>query len=585
MRRIAILSLFCCVSLSAAWAQTPKENLEKAVEIFNAASEYQDALQAKTLTDEEVGVVKSRMDKGILLLENVIREGNADQIKVARYFKVNLLYTYFYTLGMKGRNAEAFDLNKQFETEITRYTAADFPMSYAFFEKNFTIKWENFSHTQAEYLTGFSEICYNLSKYPDAVRFARLALAHPAVSPFLKYVSINKILDAADKSPAVLTEQERLDVAVQTVEMYDIQTEESKLIIKENNYPTTKRGSALLAGVLKTDVSPAMQTRCATAAPLAAKYENSKEYAVQLFSYCYKNKYAGTEEFHLSAFQLAKATFPTGTPETRANAQNIGDAALTALVARVATTDCEKLSQYAADYRAIGLASKGQALEKNAASCVKAREEAARKAEAARKKQARRASRNFNVYLGIDAIPLMTSVEKMDFGGHIDFRGKRVAHSFGFSLVNQRKDYSSTRTLWDGNRYFYAIKIFGRDYDKPSYSGLYFGYSDKTFETLLSVQATNEDGTDVRNLDITPIDKQYELMWNSGMQALGKPFGVDFWFGIGASYNQLSFKELDPAEGYTFTGNDFFNNRKKLESINLKMRMGVSIGLNFGKKR
>ena len=79
MRRIAIISLFCCVSLSAAQAQTPKENLEKAVEIFNAASEYQDALNAKTITDEQVGVVKSRMDKGILLLENVIKEGNADE--------------------------------------------------------------------------------------------------------------------------------------------------------------------------------------------------------------------------------------------------------------------------------------------------------------------------------------------------------------------------------------------------------------------------------------------------------------------------------------------------------------------------
>jgi hypothetical protein len=51
-------------------------------------------------------------------------------------------------------------------------------------------------------------------------------------------------------------------------------------------------------------------------------------------------------------------------------------------------------------------------------------------------------------------------------------------------------------------------------------------------------------------------------MWNSGMQALKRPFGVDFWFGIGGSYNQLSFNELDPADGYTFTGNDFFDNRK-----------------------
>jgi hypothetical protein len=111
-------------------------------------------------------------------------------------------------------------------------------------------------------------------------------------------------------------------------------------------------------------------------------------------------------------------------------------------------------------------------------------------------------------------------------------------------------------------------------------------YADKTFEPLLSIQATSEDGPDNRFFNnLTAIDKQYELMWNSGMQALGRPFGVDFWFGIGASYNQLSFQEFESPDGYTFKGDDFFNNRKKLESINLKMRMGVSVGLNFGKKR
>lgn len=85
------------------------------------------------------------------------------------------------------------------------------------------------------------------------------------------------------------------------------------------------------------------------------------------------------------------------------------------------------------------MASKGQALEKRAVSCIKANEEAARKADAVRRKQARRASRNFNVYLGLDVIPRLTSVEKMDFGGHLDLRGKKVAHSFGFSMVNLRR--------------------------------------------------------------------------------------------------------------------------------------------------
>ena len=586
MRRITLFALLLLLFTAFASAQTPKENLEKAVEIYNADRAFQDNLTTKTLTDEQLGIVKSRVDQGILLLDKVIREGNADQLKVARYFKANFLYSYFFVLGMKGKNAEALELNKLLESDIIRYSAADFPMNYDFFGKNYSIKWENFSSTQAEYLTGTSEINYNMGKYKEAIRFARLALAHPGVSPFLKYISLNKILDADLKDRSILTETERLDVALQSIQMYDSQDEANKQVIKDNNYPTARRGAASLATANLKDNSPAMLTRCGTAAPLAAKYLESRDDAFQMFGYCYKNKYEGSDEFHLSALQLSKTFFPIGTAQARANAQTIGDAALTALIAKVSSTECEKFKQYAADYQAIGLASKGQALEKRAVSCSKDKEEAARKAEAARRKQARRASRNFNVYLGLDVIPLMTDVEKMDFGGHLDLRGKKVAHSFGFSVVNLRKDYNSSRTPWNGNRYFYTFKIFNKNNDNPGYTGLYFGYSDKTFEPLLSIQATSEDGSDNRFFNnLTAVDKQYELMWNSGMQALGRPFGVDFWFGIGASYNQLSFQEFESPDGYTFTGNDFFDNRKKLESINLKMRMGVSVGLNFGKKR
>ena len=586
MRRITILAFFSLVSILPALAQTPKENLEKAVEIYNADRTYQAELNPKTITEEQVGVVKSRMDKGVALLEKVIREGNADQIKVARYFKTNFLYSYFFTLGMKGRNADAYALNKEFEADIMRYTSADFPMSYDFFDKKFTIQWENFSATQAEYLTGFSEICHNLGKYSDAIRFARLALTHPGVSSFLKYISINKIIDASLKAPGLLSDAERLDAALQSIQLYDSQDEAAKQAIKENNFPTTGRSAESLVIAMHTDNSPAMQLRCATAAPLAAKYEVSQDFAVEMFHYCYKNNYAGAVDFHVAALQLSKTVFTSGKPDKRARAQTLGDAALTALVSKISSSDCEKFKQYALDYQAIGLASKGLALDKRFASCMKLREESARKAEAARRKHMRRANRNFNVYLGIDVVPLLTALEKMDFGGHLDLRGRRVAHSFGFSLVNQRKDYNSDRTKWDGNRYFYAFKIFSKKDNTPTYSGLYFGYSDKTFEELLSISATSEDGADYKYFDrFTAVDKQYELMWNSGMQALGRPFGVDFWFGIGASYNQLSFKELDPADGYTFTGHEFFDNRKKLESINLKMRMGISVGLNVGKKR
>ena len=72
---------------------------------------------------------------------------------------------------------------------------------------------------------------------------------------------------------------------------------------------------------------------------MAAKYLESRDNAFQMFDFCYKNKYSGKDEFHLSAIQLSKTMFPTGTADARANAQTIGDAALTALIAKVSSTE------------------------------------------------------------------------------------------------------------------------------------------------------------------------------------------------------------------------------------------------------
>ena len=147
------------------------------------------------------------------------------------------------------------DRNKQFEADITRYSSIDFPMSYDYFDKKYSIKWDNFSLTQAEYFTGAGEICYNLGKYPDALRFAKFALDHPAVSSYLRYIAVNKILDVGVKNPALLSETERQDYALKSIQLYESQDEEEKKVINENKYPTVKRGSVILGNASETDNS------------------------------------------------------------------------------------------------------------------------------------------------------------------------------------------------------------------------------------------------------------------------------------------------------------------------------------------
>ncbi|MBK9013094.1 MAG: hypothetical protein IPM82_02855 [Saprospiraceae bacterium] len=150
-------------------AQTPTENLQSAVEIYNALREYQGGFDSKTITQSNIDDVKTRMDKGVALLDKVIREGNADQIKASRYFKNNFKYEYGFVLGMKGQNAKSYEVMKEIEKDITAFISADFPLRYEYFGKNYVINWDNFAPTQAEFLTGFAEISYNLGKYEEAV--------------------------------------------------------------------------------------------------------------------------------------------------------------------------------------------------------------------------------------------------------------------------------------------------------------------------------------------------------------------------------------------------------------------------------
>ncbi|MBL7810099.1 MAG: hypothetical protein JNN28_19920, partial [Saprospiraceae bacterium] len=426
MKRKILFAFAALLQLTLLHAQTPKENLEKAVENYNGTRTFQEGLNPKTMTDSDLATIKSRMDQGLALLDKVMLEGNADQIKVARYFKTNFRYAYFFTLGMKGKNAEAYEVNKVFEADILKYTASDFPMSYDYFEKKFSIKWENFNATQAEYLTGIGEICYNLGKIQDAVKFSKLAISHSGVSTFLKYIAVNKILEAYAKDKTVISKTEYLDYALQSIQLYDALDIPEKQTVKDNNYPTALKGSSIIKQEFETENNPANHTRVATAAPIAAQYDNTKGFAMDMFAYCYRNNYPGSDAFHQSALQLAKEQFIAGNATSRPGCQTLGVNALTALTAKTSPSDCEKFKQYASDYQALGMAGKGAELENKFNACIKKREDDKRRQEAEQRRAARKANRHFNVYLGVDVVPLLTSVEKMDFGGHLDLRGRRV---------------------------------------------------------------------------------------------------------------------------------------------------------------
>jgi hypothetical protein len=587
LKTTAVLVIFC-LSVACLPAQTTVENLQNAVQEYNAMREYMNGFNAKTVNDDHLSAVKNRMNKGLPMLEKVLKDGTPEQIKTAQYFKSNFKYQYSFVLGMMGKNAQAYDVLKEIERDITSLTGSDFPLRYEYFGKNFIINWDNFSATQAEYLTSMGEVAYNLSRFEDAIKFTRMALNHSSTTNWLKYIAVNKMLDIYNKKTSLLSDAEYHDFALKSMKQYDALVDENKQTVKDNNYPTTLRGADIILNKAGQNPSAANIQLCAEAAPLAAKYEKSQANALKLFELCYRNNYNERDEFHRVAVSLAKIFVSSD----KDRALYVGTTALDKIAAGLTATNCEAMSGLAADYRAFGNNTKAATMSDRHRRCVAEQEaerlrqeELRRKQEEADRKRQHRYEHPFNIYIGLNVFPLLTKPEKMDFGGHIDFRGRRVAHSFGYSIINQKNDLHSSSEDWDGFRAFYAMKIFSKSLSSQfAYSGFYLGYSEKDFQPILAQISSHTDPNDFTTATLIPHDKQYDLLWNNGVQFLGKGFGMDLWAGIGASYYQLSYDDYDVGQ-YAFTGHDFFESRGKKDSFSIHVRLGMSIGLNMGRKR
>ena len=524
-----------------------------------------------------------RVDKGVALLDKVIKEGTADQIRTARYFKTMLYNEQAFMFGMKGDNRRALDVYNLIEADMSNYTESDFPMRYIFFEKNYVIKWENFAATQAEFLTGLSEVNYNLSKYEDALRLARKALKHPAITDWLHYIALNKTLDISNKRPDLLPEGEKLDIALKSIFAYDKLDENNKEVAAKNKYPTYKRGMNLLLEDVQRKNNRESAMRAAEALPVLSRSEANSNAVLQLFEACYKNGVPGDLAFAENADAYARTM--QSADATRAT--YVGVSAVDRIAALKAANDCEGLRNLAERYNFWKQSAKAQQYNKLADKCLEERQVAARKAA----KAAKRSNSDFNFYVGTYLLPLLNSNPKRDYGAVANFIFKKSAIEFSYLKIKQNKENTfdmwvrevdgakwDNLSRWDG---FYAHvqpKFFQ---DKTTYWGFLLGYAQKNFEPI-SVTAINDATQIPQSATFDPSVKQYIGMLNLGVMGLGKGVGMDLYWGIGANYSQFSDGGAIDRDLYTITDNPLLENRKE-SYFGFMMRLGITVGLNLGK--
>ncbi len=578
LKRAALSIASICFLLNLAQAQTTAENLQNGVEMYNALEEYVNGFDAATVRLDEIQDVKTRMDKGLVLMEKVIKEGNADDIRIARYFKSNFKYVYGYVLGMIGDNTKALVLFKEIERDMTAYSPADFPMIYTYFGAKYDVKWTNFAIFQAEYLTGYAENCYNLGLFDEAIRLNRLAVAHPSTTDWLKHVSLNKMLDIYAKKPSTMTEVEHLDFALQSIQAYHNLSEENKKIVATKKYPTDSRGvTIILDKALKND--PAALDRCGAAA-LAMSQQEPQEKVLQLFELSYRSKQPLEASFHPAAEAYARKAFAL----SPSKATSVGIQATDKMANATFYSDCRGLGGMADMYTYWKETSKAKVYTQKQKDCLAAAEKAQKKAI----KSARRKDNNFNLYAGVYILPIVKSNAARDYGLALNFVFKKTAWEFSYLAINNNKENLQDLTIkdvkaeqtdltrWDG----YYAHIQPKFMKKNGYWGLLFGYAEKKFDPLTAYATDNISGI-VTQERFSPTVKQYIFMPNVGVMPLIKGFGMDAYIGLGLHYSQWDKGNPINLDDYT-VDNPVIAERKD-SYFGVIMRAGLTLGLNFGR--
>lgn len=561
-------------------AQAPAETLQKGVEIYNALQEYTKGLQALKVTDEQLDDVKSRMDSGLPLFDQVIKQGSAEEIRVARYFRANLQYQYGFTLGLRGDSGDGYEAMKKIEPEMIAFKATDFPMKYQFFDKNYVINWKNFELVQAKYIATYGEMAYNVGEYENAVRLNRMLRAHPSATTWLKYVMLNMMLDLYEKAPQYINEVEWLDAALQQIKTYYMLDEQEIQALTANSIPTGNRGLEIILDKAKAK-TPAALARAGEAA-LAGSPDTASTDVLGLFQVCYENKQTTTADFDTRAEKYARGM----RAKDDKTARYVGLAATSRMALTVQTTDCTALEKIIGNYTFWHESAKVSEYTRKRQACLEEQVKAQKRAE----RIARRANRRFNFYTGMYVFPLFKDNSHRDYGGVVNLSFRKFALEFSYLDIRLNKDNVFDLTLqgvddvknsdisrWNGYYAHFQPKFFS---GKGAYFGPLLGYSQKNFEAI-SANVTKDDSGVYSNETFKPVEKQYILMANFGFMMLGRGIGADFYMGIGGTYNQWDWGNPLHNDEYT-VDNLVLENRKK-GYLNLIFRVGMTAGLNFGR--
>ncbi len=594
---------FCCFVFSLfsgvfAHAQDGQNYLEKSIDAHQAFIEYVQSFQNPDFISKEIiENAKSRFDATIQYLDLTAKNGNATQIKAARYFKSMSAMRWARFLAFGKDKKAALAVIQPAMPDLETWKPQDFPLTYQKGEKVFVQKHEPFLEAQNLAFVNYAEWIFEVEKKEvDAKTYVQRALQSRWLNNWTRFAAQffqTKIEHTSLEYPKVLSE---------LLKQYKNLTNEEKNIVQK-----TGEGSPLYVArqfrlILEAQnnkktskVYPDFAASCATAAKELMKYSTEKvgdDVITQLFEYAVKGGFATDEALAFAKSKLyiqnikKDILFPFDSVKfVEQSVLPLGRLVLEKKFPAVEqSADCSAKNTLAALYQTFKDVETAKKIFKLAKECEQKIAE-----------EKRRDDAKFNFMFGVYPITLATT-KFTNIGGHVDFRFKKNAHSFGYNIVKDKRDYGvlasniEQKMNWSGFKMRYAFKHFSTQFSKIYWGGMFTYAQKESFttenQTLAYMTATVTENNQRITAEFLPTEKQYEVMGIIGFQALKKLVATDFHIGLGGSFNQFDGGNARYWEktGVTYSDNEFIS-KKRATVFYPQVRVAWSIGLNFGKPR
>ncbi len=577
MRKLIFLSLLVCGFCIPTFSQTNAEKLEEAVKIYNATTDYVDALDKPTTKD--IDKIKSDLDKAEPLLTDVKENGTANEAVAARYFLASFRYELAYSYGIMGKNAEAYSKFTVIKSDFEFFSnAVNYPIYYKYDSQNYMIEFENFTGMLSEYYSCIAEVTSNLKKHEECIAWCHKSLDFAASTVWSKYIVVRRLM--LSKEANYEWDKEMMDCALLQIQYYTQLDTYYIRTIKESNYPTPEFGVKKIRTAIEKVPSLAKgEYHRGTAAPLLVKAKMNAA-ALEFYRAALEGGFAENDKsylFEAATFAISEQSYTTALLAL--------DIVYDKNAASLACYEWEKLSEL---YDQAGNSDK--------------KNDCSDKANACRKKDKKEAKRNesgrvgFGVYVGVYPLALATRFDRYrDYGGVVGIMLGKVAIEGSYKIIN--RNFVVTDDLffkqveqefpyyWEGYRMHAALKFYPEKNSSSDrfHVGPLFEIVDRTYEPIWSDVSNKSTGVMVaQDKKFNPRERSYNLFFNYGVQQYNKGLYFDGFIGFGVAYSKFDAREEYNDGEHTFS--DILLENRKDTRFGIMMRMGIIVGFGLIKR-